>query len=228
VLKLARRQLKHALKAENDDYSYDYRIIDLISLMGMMKQNEMDILVAEFLKAKPVSIKKEAILALIKNNKPVAATIIKQVSNDKYERANFYDDLKKINKVSLFPPEFRSQQKLAESYIYQYLADDEQEVSDAELIYIKKIEYSYKGEKKRFYFFRVNFPQEPDTSDNEAAETRTNSYLAIAGPFELDINKPGIEREKNITGTYYDEKFDGMMMDDYFKKFIEERLKWQQ
>ncbi len=229
ILKLAHKQLKYALKTDADDYSYDYRITELISLMGMIKQRETDELVMEFLKAKPVSIKKEAALALIKNNKPVSPFALKQIASDKYERANFYNDLSGINKNNLFPSDFRSQQKLAESYIYQSLVDDDDgEPSDVELIYIKKIEDEYKGEKKRFYFFRVNFPQEEDSSEMEMTEAGSNSYLAIAGPFETDSNKLNIGEGKNITGLYYDEKFDGLMMDDYFKKFIEQRSKWVQ
>ena len=166
ILKLARKQLKYVLKTGVDDYDYDYRITDLISLMGMMKQKETDELLMEFLKAKPILIKKEAALALIKNNKPVSPFALKQIASDKYERANFYNDLSKINKNDLFPLDFRSQQKLAESYIYQSLVDDDndRESSDAELIYIKKIEDDYKGEKKRFYFFRVNFPGKKRTA----------------------------------------------------------------
>jgi len=229
ILKLGRRQLKYALKADVNDYSYDYRITDLIPLMGMMKQKETDELVAEFLKAKPVVIKKEAALALIKNNKPVNPATLQKIAGDKYERANFYDDLNKISKAGLFPADFRSQQKLAESYIYQSLVDDDDgESSDAELIYIKKIEDDYRGEKKRFYFFRVNFPGEVDSTEMEMTDTGSESYLAIAGPFDIDGHKLNIEEGKNITGLYYDEKFDGLMMDDYFKKFIEERSKWVQ
>jgi hypothetical protein len=230
ILKLARRQLKYVLKADVDDGSYDYRVTELIALLAMMKQKETDDLVREFLKAKIVSIKKEAALALIKNNKPVSPLTLKQVAGDKYERAYFYNDLDKLNKNNLFPVDFRSQQKLAESYIYQSLVDrNDGEPIDAELIYIKKIEDDYKGEKKRFYFFRVNYSQEDaDSTEMETAEPGSNSYLAIAGPFEVAGNKLSIEEGKNITGLYYDEKFDGLMMDDYFKKFIEQRSKWGQ
>jgi hypothetical protein len=89
ILKLARRQLKYVLKADMYDGSYDYRVTELISLLAMMKQKETDELVMEFLKAKVVSIKKEAALALIKNNKPVGPFTLKQIASDKYERANF-------------------------------------------------------------------------------------------------------------------------------------------
>ena len=230
LLKLARRQLKYVLRADVDDGSFDYRVTELIALLAMMKQKETDDLVTEFLKAKIVSIKKEAALALIKNNKPVSPLTLKQVASDKYERAYFYNELDKLNKTNLFPVDFRSQQKLAESYIYQYLVDgNDGEPIDAELIYIKKIEDDYKGEKKRFYFFRVNYPQEDaDSTEMETTEPGSNSYLAIAGPFEVAGNKLTIEDGKNITGLYYDEKFDGLMMDDYFRKFIEERSKWGQ
>jgi len=230
ILKLARRQLKYVLKADMYDGSYDYRVTELISLLAMMKQKETDELVMEFLKAKVVSIKKEAALALIKNNKPVGPFTLKQIASDKYERANFYNDLDKLRKNNLFPLDFRSQQKLAESYIYQTLVEDnEGEPSDAELIYIKKIEDDYKGEKKRFYFFRVNFPQDDeDSTEMETTDAVSNSYLAIAGPFNVDGSKLNIEEGKNITGLYYDEKFDGLMTDYYFKKFIEQRSKWAQ
>jgi len=229
ILKLARKQLRD-MKADADEYDYDYRVTDLISLMGMMKQKETDELVTEFLKSKHVSVKKEAALALIKNNKPVSGLTLRQIASDKNERANFYDDLDKLKKNNLFPLDFRSQQKLAESYIYQSLADDDDEAesSDAELIYIKKIEDEFNGARKRFYFFRVNFPRVEDSTEMESTATGSNSYLAVAGPFELDSNKLNIEKGKNITGLYYEEKFDGLMMDDYFKKFIEQRSKWVQ
>ncbi len=229
ILKLGRHQLKSVLKARSDDYSNDYRITYLLSLMGMMKQEEVNALISEFLKAKSISIKKDAALALLKNNKTVGAGVLKQIAGDKYERANFYEELKRMNKESLFPADFRTQQKLAESYIYQSMSeeDDDQDLSTVEFIYIKKIEYDYKGERKRFYFFRVNFPQAEDTREMESEETGSHSYLAIAGPFELDPNQVSLKAEKNITGVYYDKDFSGMLMDDYFKKFMDERLKWQ-
>jgi hypothetical protein len=230
LLKLARKQLKYVLKADADDGSYDYRVTELISLMALMKQKETDELVMGFLKTKVISIKKEAALSLIKNNKPVSPLTLKQIASDKYERVNFYNELDKLNKNNLFPVDYRSQQKLAEGYIYQTLVDENDgEPSNAELIYIKKIDDDYKGEKKRFYFFRVNFPQDDvDSTEMETMEWLPNSYLAIAGPFDVESNKLRIEEGKNITGLYYDEKFDGTMMDDHFKKFMEQRSKWAQ
>ncbi|HEY1871717.1 MAG TPA: hypothetical protein VGG71_11710, partial [Chitinophagaceae bacterium] len=230
ILQLARRQLKLALKTKKagDDIYCDYRITDLLDILGMMKQQQLDELLNEFLKAKPVDIKKEAAIALMKNNKPVSTLVLKQVAEDKYERANLYDDLNKINKANLFPTDFRSQQKMAESYIYQSMHDNDDDVdyTDAEFIYIKNTEYRYKGEKKRFYFFRINFPQteEDSTDDDEIKEP--NSYLAVAGPFELDATKIDIDVKKNIAGIYYDKKFDGSLLDEYFKDFIDQRSKW--
>lgn len=234
LIKLAKNHVK---KINRDEYEYVYETPPLIELLGYFKQKETDDMVAAFLKAKESFVKKSAALALIKNNRPVAASALSAIANDQLYRVSLYEDLKKLGKEKLFPADLRSQISLAEGYIVSAVYDEEEGGTTPEMIFIKKIEYNYKGAKKVFYIFRANY--EYDTADEDGGTNEDNdelqppgtsaeSYLTIAGPFDLNKNELTIDEKENISGMWYDDKFDGMKADYFFRKYIERRLKWQE
>lgn len=240
LIKLAK---KHAKFINSDEYSSTYEIPDLIELLGYFKQKDADDAAATFLKAEEIFVKKSAALTLTKNNRPVAASLLSRIAKDQQYRVSLYQDLKKAGKEKLFPDDFRSQVDLAEGYIVNAVFDEEEDETVPEMIFIKKIEYNYKGTKKAFYIFRANYEYEmeeggevmdttvqllsPDTT-TEIKTTSTDSYLTIAGPFDLNKSELMIDEKENITGMWYDDKFDGMKIDYFFRKYIERQLKWQE
>jgi hypothetical protein len=81
-----------------------------------------------------------------------------------------------------------------------------------------------------FYIFRANY--ESTGSDEEAGDDyqsskSQSSYFSVAGPFDPDAALITIDEKENISGMWFEEQFDGMKNDYFFRKYIEQRLKWQ-
>ncbi|HKO80942.1 MAG TPA: hypothetical protein VJU78_11130, partial [Chitinophagaceae bacterium] len=241
LIKLAKKQVKFINSGE---YGFTYEIPDLIELLGYFKQKDADDVAATFLKAKEIFVKKSAALTLIKNNRPVAASVLFRIANDQQYRVSLFEGLKKAGKEKLFPADLRSQVGLAEGYIFNAVFDEEEDETVPEMIFIKRVEYNYKGAKKAFYIFRANYEYKmedgdevidstaqllsPDATPKTDATTTTESYLTVAGPFDLNKGELMIDEKENISGMWYDDKFDGMKIDYYFRKYIERWVKWQE
>jgi len=240
LIKLAR---KHVKSMNSEDYSYRYEIPALIELLGYFKQKDADDAAGAFLKSKEIDIKKSAALTLLKNGKPVAASQLSRIANDLQYRVSLYEELKKINKEKLFPADLRSQVGLAEGYVVNAIYEEDEDETIPELIFIKRIEYNYKGTNRAFYIFRANYEYEMEEGaevDSTTLQwhspgvtegtknTTTESYLVVAGPFELNKGELMIDEKENISGGWYDDKFDGMKIDYFFRKYIERQLKWEE
>ena len=214
-IQLLNTHLKQTLKNEESESI----VYNLLELAGKLKLPELNAIAAKYVHAKNNWVKLEAANVLLKSNLPVPATVLQTLAADKYFRGELYRQLKEAKKVSLFPAGYRSQKSMAESYIYQSLKDEDEVESEPHFIYIKAIEHLYKGEKKRFFLFRVNMDASEESGEN------TSSYLSIAGPFSLNATQIDIESKDNISGTYYDSKFEGMQLDVLFKKYLQPYLK---
>jgi hypothetical protein len=233
LINLAKKQVK-AMKSE--EYDFIYEIPSLIELLGYFKQKDADDIITAFLRIKEIFVKKSAAITLIKNNRPIPEPILLTIANDQQYRVSLYEDLKKLGKEKLFPADLRSQISLAEGYIVNAIYDEEEGETTPEMIFIKKIEYNYKGAKKVFYIFRANYVYEgsdeveTEKKDKEVSSpiTTTESYLTIAGPFDLNKNELTIDEKENISGMWHDDKFDGMKADYFFRKYIERQLKWKE
>jgi len=118
---LAKKQYEE-LKKDNDAYpSY---CSDILELLGKFNSKETNAELNKFVALPVFWIKDKAIITLLKNNQPVLPAEIKKIAADKSWRSSFYQSLKQIKKASLFPKEFYTQQKFAESYMFNSFADD--------------------------------------------------------------------------------------------------------
>ncbi|MGV3657741.1 MAG: TraB/GumN family protein [Chitinophagaceae bacterium] len=211
-LQLLNLHLKTALKDEHAEAI----VFNLLELAGKLKIPELNAVVAKYVPAKNKWIKLEAVDVLVKSGQPVPAAALQTLAGDKYFRAELYRKLKEEKKSTLFPVAYRSQKSMAESYIYQSLKDDEEVESEPKFIYIKTIEHLYKGEKRRFFLFRLNMDE-----SEEVGDANPTSLLGIAGPFNLDANQVDINNKDNVSGVYYESNFDGMRLDAFFKRYLQ-------
>lgn len=209
---LLSKNLKSALK----DKDVQEAVFPLLSLAGKLNLPQLNSAISKYLAAKDIWIKFEAAVALLKNGQPVPAPVLQALAADKHLRAKLYGHLKQNNRPSLFPAAYRTQKSMAESYIYAALKEDDEYEGEPKFIYIKTIEQLYEGEKKRFFLFRLNM----DASE-EVGDENPTSLLSIAGPFNLEPTKIDIAEKDNISGTYYNSTFDGMLLDVYFKKYLQ-------
>jgi len=210
-LQLLNNYLKPTLKS--DDVAPI--VYNLLELAGKLKLPELNAMLPKYTTAKEPWVKMEATTALLKANQPVPTAVLQNLAADKYFRTELYRQLKEAKKTTLFPAAYRSQKSMAEGYIYQSLKDEDELEGEPEFIYIKTIEHMYRGEKKRFFLFRINLAASEESGEKPV------SYLSIAGPFSLNATEIDIEIKDNISGTYYDSNFDGIRLDATFKKYIQ-------
>lgn len=209
IFKTAEKQLKE-IKADPENYpDYNSYVIDALGKLNNKPGND---LLYEFLKTSNIFRKQNAVLALLKNNLPVAATEMQKIASDTSMRIEFYTSLKKVGKEKLFPKEFLSQKKFAEGYLYNYLADEDYENK----IILKPVGEKVikeNGQMSRYLLFKYT----------SVYEDETNTYLAICGPFDINTEKPELKDESDGIKIFFDEPYASKQTDAMFEKFIKEK-----
>lgn len=197
------KKILQALK-QNEDNWWSYT--SWVPFIGGFNDKESNQLLRQFLQLKEKAIKHEAILALIKNSQVVSPADIERIAGEKNYRTQFYDELKGLRKLNLFPVKYASQLKLAESEIFVAANDDDYEPSSVTFIGERTV--NFMGKKQKFYLFKVAF------SDEEGA----SSYLGITGPYPL-TGKEAIT-SSDAAGLNWDEEYDKSKIEEQFKKYL--------
>ena len=197
----AKRHLQIAKEGGENSWRYH----SWVTFIGKFNDNESNHLLKEFLELNDNDISYTAILALIRNYQLVNATHIEKIAEDKNYRKDLYDELKRMNKLKLYPPKFATQQKIAESEIYLLASDEEMPSS---ITFVGERTTNFMGTKQKFYLFKVSF---------EGDEYST-SYLGITGPYPL-VSKE-ILASSTSAGVYWEEEYDKKKVDVFFKKYL--------
>jgi len=209
LIELAEKQYK---ELKNDKDAYPLYNAELITLLSRFNSEKSDAILNKFLLLPDMWTKNNALLALIKNNKPVPESEIKKFASDKDWRTAFYESLKEIKKVSLFPKEFYTQQKFAESYLQVSLTEG-YEVDVKSMQFVKEKTAEINGKMKRFYIYKVVLNDDEDKT----------ARFAVSGEFDLDKNKVELDYENQDTYLDYDEQFSSSKVDELFKKYLEQK-----
>ncbi len=197
----ARRILDHD-KDEVEEASYNYT--DLIRILGIINTPESNAQLAKFAKFNSREIRFRTLIAMLENNQAVDSRTINTLATTDEYRHDLYDQLKRINKLKLFPPSYLSQKELGKSKLYSYATDEEapQFISDAGVRTVL-----YKGKQQKFYLFKVSFSEEEATY-----------YLGVAGPYP--VNAKDVSSTHDVTGVYWDKEFDAKSIDKLFKEYL--------
>jgi uncharacterized protein YbaP (TraB family) len=204
-----RRRLQLIKEDEENWWSY----INWVPFIARFNDKESNDLLQSFAALNQIDCRYSAVLALIKNNQPVNAAAIEKVAEDKTYRKEFYEELKKINKLKLFPSKYATQLKIAESEIYNIASDDDE---PSGVTFLGERIAVFMGKKQKFYLFKVVFE----------GEDYSYSYLGITGPYELSSKE--IVTVSEVSGVSWDEEFDKKTIESQFKKYLsdfEEYLK---
>jgi uncharacterized protein YbaP (TraB family) len=194
-----------------DEEIYGYQYLDMLYLLAAFNDAKCNEMLQQYLRLNSLMIKQEAVIGLLKNKQPVISGEIEKLAADKIYRREIYDNLKKINKLAFFPIKYKTQRYLAESDLFIYASDDEDEPSA--LNYIGERTVSFKGKKYRFYLYKVVYNYE-----SEEREPKEEKYLGIVGGFSPDIKK--VEVENEVTGIYYTEEFDSKKIDKHLGNYL--------
>lgn len=211
VCALAGKQLQ---QMKNDADNYQAYNEDVITMLGRFNTKECNALLSRFAKLPDMWVKNNAILALLKNNQPVAQPDILKFANDREWRTAFYSSLKKIHKTSLFPKELYTQQKFAEGYLYTNLPEYyDTDISSAQFIKTKTAMVA--GKLQRFFIYKVIVVEDDDKTP----------HLAICGAFNSNVAIAEVADEDVDVYLDYDGRFSLSTIDAKFKTYIEEKEK---
>ena len=218
--KLMRKLLAETKLLPEDSYDYEYRLEYTLPLLGYFKQKKADDLLLAFQQVKQLNVKKYALVTLFKEHHTVSQPDLKKLLSKDQFTIELYELLKEAGKTSLIPPGIMDQKKIAKGYLYNAVMDEEDnDGMKPEFIYIKTVEREVEGVKKRYFIYRVNLRYGEDEEDSEP-----DAYLAVAGPFDTDQKKITIPENIRTCGIYYDEPFDGLRLDEFFQKFLDQFL----
>jgi hypothetical protein len=180
---------------------------NIVKLAGHLNDDSSNAIVARYLSLQDVYLKRTAVVALVRNGKTVDAAHLDAVAASVDNRMAFYEELKKAGKLHLFPEKFRTQRYFAESQVHEY--SDEDYTPDA-IEFIESREALFNGEKKRFFLFRLIYRNEE--------EGKSESYLGMAGPFELDPRN--LESNKDALEINFDEAYNKKTLDTDFRNLL--------
>lgn len=217
--KACRKLIGDYKSLDPDDFGYDYNLYSVIPLLGYFKHQKAEALLRAFQQLPVLDLKNEALKALFKKNKTVSqAELAKLLAVDNYT-VELYKMLRDAGKTSLLPPGVIDQKKMAKGYLWQTMTEDaDDEEVHPKFIFIKTIDQENDGVKKRYYLFRMEFPDTDEEGDGQSTE----SYLAVAGPFDTDPKKLLLDPEQEVCSAYWEEKFDGSKLEEHFKKILEQ------
>lgn len=195
---------------EFDGYSY----VNIVKLLGYLNDPESNRLLQAWLLPDDLTIKQEAAVALLKNNQPVSGKELEKIAADKAYRKDLYESLGKIGKQDMFPSKYLTQQYMAESDLYRYAYDE----VEPKLVFIGKRELVYKGEKQRFYLFKITYSYGEEGEEDEGGK---EEYLGIAGPYALNLKK--VTSDNKATGWVWKETYDAKKTEQQLADFLKER-----
>ena len=105
---------------------------------------------SRLLQTKSLSVRHAAALVLIRNNRPVPDSVLHALAADDWHRARLYNDLAGAGKPDLFPAEFRNQEAMARSVLF----DRRAEGREAEIQLVGKQHVVTKPATGYVYFFK--------------------------------------------------------------------------
>ncbi len=125
-------------------------------------------------------IKMDAVIALVRNNRPVNDSVINAVAADDKLRLPFYKALSNLNKLSLFPKNYRSQPQMALSILKNtslYTTVDS-------IVYLDKL--SIQQEKYKGWAYLYKYKKDKDDSEWQ---------IAISGLQPTDTTKISVDED---------------------------------
>lgn len=155
-------------RMKSDDYSADIRydedrketLTEYAVLLAPFygQNNSVPKFFDKLMQSRNDAVRLEAVTTLLKNNHPVADSILLDIAASDKLRGKLYKSLAAINKESLFPSQYKTQADLARSYL---VAEKNFNKIDS-VVLVSKQPAAYKNEKGTVYFFKYRVKKEDD------------------------------------------------------------------
>jgi hypothetical protein len=160
-----------------DDGSAGMNDDDLIRLLGHFNDGQSNALLKKFAKSKDTELRLMAVRRLLWNKQSVDAAVLQSLASDRTSRLRLYSYLKDADRLSLFPPAFRTQKAFGESLVYREVNDDDMEAGPVAFLAVRSGQTKKGLRKFLFYTFK--------------ADSADSLYLACVGPWEQDPSRLG-------------------------------------
>jgi uncharacterized protein YbaP (TraB family) len=151
----------------------------------------------KLLKSKDDDICMNTAVLLLRNNKPVADSILNALAADDHTRGILFTKLEKIKRLDKFPAKFNNQLDIARSYL---LADRNFTTIDS-IIFISKQAAAYNGKKGTVYFFKYRIKKEDDwkmgisgLQPENVQQVSSNNKLCFMTDKKIKTDKPQNEQ----------------------------------
>jgi uncharacterized protein YbaP (TraB family) len=184
----------------------DYDTYHLIKLLGRMHTPEAYAVLKDYQSVKSLYLLSRTITGLLDGKQVVSPDALRRLAADPSYRLPLYEDLKKYDKLALFPKEFMTQSAFAAAAVRDAAGSDEDELSVVN--FLSKQTANYQGKSYIFYLYKVC-----QSGDEDPA-----CYLGIAGGY--DLAGKGLQPQKDLTGVYRDENFDGQKVDALLRAYL--------
>ncbi len=191
----------------------DYNVYEILQLLGRYNNAPANKAIRAYLAVNKYPwLQKKAAIQLVKNAQPVPASLLDKLAADREMRITLYNELEGLKKKSLFPARFAKQPAFAEAALYNYLTDQDMQFSA--LRFFAKQTAVYKKKTYTFYLYKVEVEEEDGPVN----------YLGVQGGYT--VNSKGLETVLDISGLYYQEKFDAKKINRqlaaYLKKLAQQ------
>lgn len=138
-------------KSNLDDYS-------VLLLPFYNSKQSVPLYFKRLLQSREPAVRLTAAVLLLRNNIPVADSIIKNLAAEDQYRSQLYVKLETANRLDRFPVKYKNQLDMARSFL---VADKNYNKVDS-VVFIKKQPAAYPGKKGVVYFFKYRINKEDD------------------------------------------------------------------
>ena len=185
-------------------------ISSLVQLIGRCHTPSSYALLRSYLVVRNNYLLQEVVLQLLKGGQAVPAAVLNRLAADPLTRTDLYRNLKKYQKAARFPSLYRTQSQFAASAIYLSVDGEDEGGIVEKLTLVSKKTAKYRGRNYTWYLYKVTIKYDEET----------RSYLGIAGGY--DLTGVGLEpvKDKDISGIYWKEEYDGAQVQAFFGRYL--------
>ena len=182
-----------------------WALYNAVDLLGKFNDAAAHALLQQMLTSHELYLVQEVVEVLVANGQMVESKWMDKLAAEKSQRLSLYEYLKEKGKLAVFPAKYATQQSLSESELYNYASED---AEPSKITFIGERTGLYKGNKKKFYLYKVAYETEEGFEE----------YLAFAGPYELAGKELVLESEAM---GFAEEMYNSKTVDAQFKKYLE-------
>jgi uncharacterized protein YbaP (TraB family) len=122
------------------------------------KNNNVKLFFERLLQSKEADVRLNAAVLLLRNNLPVADSILFNLAKEDQFRSKLFARLEKAGRLDKFPAKYRNQHDMARSIL---VADKDYEKMDS-IVYLGRQPVAYQNKKGLVYFFKYRVKKEDD------------------------------------------------------------------